>query len=80
MGCAGAPARPEVLNLSSATRDRGATGTWASASAWPAIARIAYATYVGLLQMAREAPKSRMKPAEREDFLSELRSRLIDGS
>jgi len=43
-------------------------------------ARIAYATYVGLLQMARESPKSRMKPAEREEFLSELRSRLIDGS
>ena len=42
--------------------------------------RIAYATYVGLLQMARESPKSRMKPAEREDFLSELRSRLSDGS
>ena len=30
--------------------------------------------------MARESPKSRMKPAEREDFLSELRSLLIDGS
>ena len=43
-------------------------------------ARIAYATYVGLLQMARETPKSRMRPAEREDFLSELRSRLIDDS
>ena len=43
-------------------------------------ARIAYATYVGLLQMARETPKSRMRPAEREDFLSELRSCLIDDS
>jgi AcrR family transcriptional regulator len=43
-------------------------------------ARIAYATYVGLLQMARETPESRMKQAELEDFLSELRSRLIDAS
>jgi hypothetical protein len=41
-------------------------------------ARIAYATYVGLLQMARETPERRMKQAELEDFLSELRSRLID--
>jgi AcrR family transcriptional regulator len=41
-------------------------------------ARIAYAAYVGLLQMAREAPESRLKGRELEQFLSELRSALIE--
>jgi AcrR family transcriptional regulator len=41
-------------------------------------ARIAYATYLGLLQMAREAPGNRMKKPELERFLAELRQLLID--
>ena len=41
-------------------------------------ARIAYATYLGLLQMAREAPANRMKKLELERFLGELRRLLID--
>jgi AcrR family transcriptional regulator len=41
-------------------------------------ARIAYATYLGLLQMAREAPGNRMKKPELERFLGELRGLLID--
>lgn len=41
-------------------------------------ARIAYATYLGLLQMAREAPGNRMKKPELERFLGELRRLLID--
>ncbi len=43
-------------------------------------ARIAYATYVGLLQMSREAPDSRMKDRELEQFLAELRRALIEPS
>ena len=41
-------------------------------------ARIAYATYLGLLQMAREAPGNRMKKPKLERFLDELRRLLID--
>jgi AcrR family transcriptional regulator len=43
-------------------------------------ARIAYATYIGLLQMAREAPESRMAKRELDPFLAELRRRLIEPS
>jgi AcrR family transcriptional regulator len=41
-------------------------------------ARLAYATYIGLLQMAREAPESRMDEKELERFLAELRRALIE--
>jgi AcrR family transcriptional regulator len=41
-------------------------------------ARIAYAAYVGLLQMSREAPRSRLKDRELEQFLAELRRVLIE--
>src|SRR6266545_3368268 len=43
-------------------------------------ARVAYATYVGRLQMSREAPDSRMKDRELEQFLAELRRALIEPS
>jgi AcrR family transcriptional regulator len=41
-------------------------------------ARLTYAAYIGLLQMAREAPESRLKKGELERFLGELRRTLID--
>jgi hypothetical protein len=43
-------------------------------------ARIAYAAYVGLLQMAREAPESGLKKGELERFVAELRRLLVDAS
>jgi AcrR family transcriptional regulator len=43
-------------------------------------ARMAYAAYVGLLQMSREAPESRMDEDDLERFLAELRRVLIDAS
>jgi AcrR family transcriptional regulator len=40
-------------------------------------ARIAYAAYIGLLQISRESPESRMKQADLNRFLAELRKTLI---
>jgi AcrR family transcriptional regulator len=41
-------------------------------------ARIAYATYVGLMQMAREAPAGRLPQRELGRFMKELRSTLVE--
>jgi AcrR family transcriptional regulator len=40
-------------------------------------ARLAYATYVGLLQMAREAPERRLSPRQISALMAELRSTLL---
>jgi AcrR family transcriptional regulator len=42
-------------------------------------ARLAYATYVGLLQMAREAPEGRLGEAEIKAMVGELRETLLAG-
>ena len=41
-------------------------------------ARLAYATYRGLLQMAREAPERRLGEPEIDRFLAEVDSALVD--
>jgi AcrR family transcriptional regulator len=43
-------------------------------------ARMAYAAYVGLLQMSREAPGKHMSEKELDRFLAELRRVLIDAA
>jgi AcrR family transcriptional regulator len=40
-------------------------------------ARLAYATYVGLIQMARERPSARLSRRETDAFMQEVRSALI---
>jgi AcrR family transcriptional regulator len=40
-------------------------------------ARLAYATYVGLLQMAQEAPDQRLSKAEIDHLMGELRGTLL---
>jgi AcrR family transcriptional regulator len=40
-------------------------------------ARLAYATYLGLLQMAREAPARRMSKREVANFMAEVNSALL---
>jgi AcrR family transcriptional regulator len=42
-------------------------------------ARLAYATYVGLLQMAREAPDGRLSDGEIKAMVGELRETLLAG-
>ena len=41
-------------------------------------ARIAYATYVGLMQMARETREGRLAQREVGRFMKELRSTLVE--
>ena len=43
-------------------------------------ARLAYAAYLGLLQMAREAPDRQLGEPEIARFMTEVKSVLIDGS
>jgi AcrR family transcriptional regulator len=43
-------------------------------------ARIAYASYVGLMQMARETPEGRLPPSEVGRFMKELRAVLVASS
>jgi AcrR family transcriptional regulator len=40
-------------------------------------ARLAYATYLGLMQMAREVPSARLNRREASEFMEEVRSALI---
>jgi AcrR family transcriptional regulator len=40
-------------------------------------ARLAYATYLGLLQMAREAPKRRLRQRDMARFMAEVESALV---
>lgn len=40
-------------------------------------ARLAYATYLGLMQMAREAPSSRLTRNEIKRFMREVRETLV---
>jgi AcrR family transcriptional regulator len=40
-------------------------------------ARLAYATYLGLMQMAREMPSDRLTPREARSFMNEVRAALI---
>ena len=42
-------------------------------------ARLAYATYLGLLQMAREAPERQLGEPEIARFMTEVKAVLIDG-
>jgi hypothetical protein len=41
-------------------------------------ARISYATYLGLMQMARETPDTRLAQREIGRFMKELRSALVE--
>jgi hypothetical protein len=43
-------------------------------------ARLAYAAYLGLLQMAREAPDRRLDEPDLARFMIEVNSVLIEGS
>jgi AcrR family transcriptional regulator len=42
-------------------------------------ARLAYATYLGLMQMAREMPTARLTQREARSFMEEVRAALIAG-
>jgi AcrR family transcriptional regulator len=43
-------------------------------------ARVAYATYLGLMQMAREEPRGRLSKSEIGRFMRELQSALLPGA
>jgi AcrR family transcriptional regulator len=73
--------RSAVARVNGARIDRLA-GTYRQLGLRPTVARdrarLAYASYLGLLQISREAPESRLKKGELERFLGELRRTLID--
>jgi AcrR family transcriptional regulator len=72
-----------VLARVNASRIRLLTGTYSqlgfSRQRADDRARLSYAAYLGLLQMAREAPGRRLGEPELASFMTEVRSVLIDG-
>lgn len=72
--------RGAVSRVTTARLDR-LTATYRELGLSPASAghraRLLYATYLGLLQMARETPAARLSAAETERFIAELRTLLV---